>query len=61
MFRCALIGTGEPTTEPGSSVGWYRPEELPRPVRGSLHYALPDLLAGRANVRRVGLHPLLYV
>jgi 8-oxo-dGTP pyrophosphatase MutT (NUDIX family) len=58
VYRCALAGVGEPRAESGSVVGWWEPDQVPGPVRGSFHYALPDVLAGNESVRRVGLRPL---
>gem|GEM_PF-3198199 len=61
MGAVGCAGAGEPRAEPGSAVGWYRLEGIPRPVRGSLRYALPDVLADRRDVRRPGLPRLTYV
>jgi 8-oxo-dGTP diphosphatase len=59
VFRCARAGGGnELRTEAGLIGGWYRPDEIPQPFRGSLYYALPDVLAGRQNVARAALRPL---
>jgi 8-oxo-dGTP pyrophosphatase MutT (NUDIX family) len=58
VFRCALTGSREPRAERGSVVGWWEPDRVPSPIRGSFHYALPDVRAGNQNVRRVGLRPL---
>lgn len=45
-------------SEDGLHVGWHAPTMIPRPVRSSLHYALPDVLAGRRDVHRTGLDPV---
>jgi 8-oxo-dGTP diphosphatase len=59
VFRCArAVGGNELRTEAGVIGGWYRPGGIPQPIRGSLYYALPDVLAGRRNLARTALRPL---
>ena len=55
VFRCFLIGTAETVAEDGSEIGWFEPDAVPTPIRGSLYYALPDLLGARRNVRKTNL------
>jgi 8-oxo-dGTP diphosphatase len=56
-FLCS-IAEGDPavpTTGEITEVRWWPSSELPSPRSNLLHYALPDAVAGRRNVRRVGL------
>jgi 8-oxo-dGTP diphosphatase len=58
VFSCVLVDTGDVKAENGSIAAWYEPGEVPRPLRGSFHHALPDVLAGRRDVTKTNL-PLL--
>jgi 8-oxo-dGTP pyrophosphatase MutT (NUDIX family) len=56
-FLCSIT-EGEPAV-PGTGeiaeVRWWPAAQLPWPRSNLLHYALPDAVAGRRNVQRVGL------
>jgi hypothetical protein len=56
-FACSILsGTPHvPATGEIAEVGWYRPDEVPRPVSNVLHYALPDALAGLRDACRENL------
>lgn len=56
-FRCSITD-GTPALPPTGEIAevrWWPAAELPWPRSNLLHYAVPDALAGRRNVRRVGL------
>ena len=55
VFRCSLTGPAEIAAEDGSEAGWFDPNAVPTPIRGSLYHALPDLLGARRNVRKTNL------
>src|SRR4051794_7305097 len=56
-FLCAIVdGTPSvPATGEIADVRWWSATELPWPRSNLLHYAVPDAVAGRRNVRHVGL------
>lgn len=59
VFRCFPVGTAaDVAAEEDSHAGWYEPHSVPRPIRGSFHYALPDLLADRRAVTKQDLPSL---
>jgi hypothetical protein len=58
VFLCEVDTEASLTGEDDLHVGWYAPNAIPQPVRNSLHYALPDVLAGRRNVQRTELAPI---
>jgi ADP-ribose pyrophosphatase YjhB (NUDIX family) len=56
-FLCS-IAEGDPavpTTGEIAEIRWWPSSDLPSPRSNLLHYALPDAVAGRRNVRRIGL------
>ncbi|HEY5694208.1 MAG TPA: NUDIX hydrolase [Gaiellaceae bacterium] len=56
-FVCSIT-EGDPTvpaTGEIAEVRWWPAAELPWPRSNLMHYAVPDALAGRRNIRRVGL------
>jgi 8-oxo-dGTP diphosphatase len=56
-FLCSIVA-GEPSPqspEEIADVQWWPATELPWPHSNVLHYAVPDAVAGRRNVRLVGL------
>ena len=56
-FLCS-IAEGDPkvpATGEIAEVRWWPADRLPCPRSNLLHYAVPDAVAGRRNVRRVGL------
>lgn len=56
-FACSIL-SGTPHVPPTgeiAEVGWYRPDDVPRPVSNVLHYALPDAVAGVRDVLREDL------
>jgi 8-oxo-dGTP pyrophosphatase MutT (NUDIX family) len=56
-FLCSIIegDPAVPDTGEIAEVRWWPAEDLPWPRSNLLHYALPDAVAGRRNVQRVGL------
>jgi 8-oxo-dGTP diphosphatase len=56
-FLCSIVeGTpAVPSTGEIAAVQWWPVGELPQPRSNLLHYAIPDAIAGRRGVRRVGL------
>jgi 8-oxo-dGTP pyrophosphatase MutT (NUDIX family) len=56
-FLCSIT-VGVPAVPPTGEiedVRWWPATQLPSPRSNILHYALPDALAGRRDVQRVGL------
>lgn len=57
-FRCTVVN-GAPQRPPDggeiAEVGWFDPERLPEWRTNSLHYAVPDALAGRRGISRKNL------
>jgi ADP-ribose pyrophosphatase YjhB (NUDIX family) len=57
LFSCS-IENGKPTlpaTGEIAEVGWFAPDEIPRPRSNLLHHALDDIVSGRRGVVRDGL------
>lgn len=56
-FLCSIAegSPAVPTTGEIADVMWWPSAQLPWPRSNLLHYAVPDAVAGRRNVRRVGL------
>ena len=56
-FLCSII-EGEPSVPASGEIAqvrWWPAGQLPWPRSNLLHYALPDAVAGRRNVERLGL------
>ena len=57
-YRCTVVN-GSPQRPPDggeiAEVGWFDSERLPEWRTNSLHYAVPDVLAGRRAISRKNL------
>ena len=59
VFRCSVV-SGSPGIQDDeiAYVGWLAPDQIPPPIRNSLHFALADALAERRSVARADLTPI---
>jgi 8-oxo-dGTP pyrophosphatase MutT (NUDIX family) len=55
VFRCRLNGSADVRAEEGSTAGWFQPDAVPQPQRGSFRHALDDVLTERRNVSKTNL------
>ena len=56
LFGCCASGDPvRPESGEIAEVGWFPADEIPKPTTNLLHYALPDIVAGRRGVFRDNL------